>query len=101
MELKDDASTSTHERLKFIADHVDVKLGDIKLLIPILIQLFRLYQVSQLHVLEALDLVLFCKLVLQECAEGGLAHTRGTSDQNVRKARLHLLRGSFHYLIII
>ncbi len=69
VELKYNASSAAHKRLELIADHVDVKFGDIKLLIPALVQLLRLNEISELHVLEPLDLVLFLQLVLQEGAQ--------------------------------
>lgn len=94
VELKDYAPASAHQRLQLVAHHVHVELWHVELLIPILVQLLRLYQICQLHILETLNLVLLLELVLKECAQGGLAHTRRTRDQNVWKARR--LKGLLH-----
>lgn len=83
MELKDDTTAATHKRLELIANKIDVKLGDVEFLVPILVELLRLNQIGQLHILESLDLICFWQLVLKKGAKRGLTNAWCAGYQNV------------------
>ena len=100
MKLQDDSSTAAHQGLKLVTDHVDVEFRHIELLVPILVELFRLNQICQLNILEPVNLVFFRKLIFEKGAERGLAHSWSPCYQDVRQASLLMLRG-FHYLLYV
>lgn len=66
VELQDDAASLRHQRFQLVAHHVLIELGHVEFLVPLVVELFGVYQLGELDVLEAGQVVVFGQLRLKQ-----------------------------------